>query len=110
MIIMSSPLFQAPIFSPPRRGEPYQPAEPPASKLEWVKADMRSKQIQVTPDNIRHALEAEEIRELLEQVGIDPAKKVSATRDCSGMVKVTFEEFRRVLRATVAVHTAEGSS
>lgn len=90
----STPLFQA----PETREQRYEPAQVGPEELEEIKVGMRANRIQITPDNLRHALETEEIRRLLREAGINPDRRVSATRDREGMVKLTFSEFRTIAR------------
>jgi hypothetical protein len=87
------------MFPEPEDEDAYVPQEPDAAELAAIKADMRTKQVQITPDNIRHALETAEIRRLLSAFGVNPDRKVSATRDCKGMVRMNFDEFRRCSNA-----------
>lgn len=103
---MARPLSRMPVFTPPLPGEPYRPASVSPAREERIKAMMRANRIQVTPDNYRHALEAEEIRDLLQQVGIDPTKRVSATQDHAGMVRLTFAQLRRVVSAAEDIRAA----
>lgn len=89
----------------------YRPAKVSDDELERIKEDMRLNRIQITPDTLRHALEAEEIRKVLRRYGIRSLRKVGATRDYQGVVKLTFDEFRklaeRLLQDTIEVSAAE---
>lgn len=127
---MSSPLFQAAVadepYQPPNfgaieheqdlvdagrgpRGAPprYQPGEVDPDELERIKEDMRALQIQITPANLAHAIEAEEIRKMLRHQGVRSIRKVSATRDYRGVVKLTFAEFRQLCEALLAEDPCE---
>lgn len=79
------------------RAAPYEPARVSDDELERIKEDMRLNRIQVTPDTLRHALEAEEIRKLLRAHKIRSLRKVAGTRDNQGLVKLTFAEFRQLV-------------
>jgi hypothetical protein len=78
----------------PTRRVSYTPAPVSEDELAQIKEDMRLTRTQITPDTLRHALEAEEIRKALRHFGIRSLRKVSATRDFQGVVKLTFDEFR----------------
>lgn len=106
---MARPLSRMPVFTPPLPGEPYRPASVSPDREARIKAMMRANRIQVTPANYRHALEAEEIRDLLQRVGIEPTKRVSATQDHEGMVKMTFAQFRRMVSAAEDIRAAMSS-
>lgn len=91
----SSPIFRSP-DSPP--DAPYEPAEVDDETLDEIKAAMIERGIPTTPENLAHALETEEIRDLLDDYGINPERKVTATRDRAGVVRLNYAEFRRALR------------
>lgn len=78
----------------PARRTPYIPAPVSEDERARIKEDMRITQTQVTPDTLRHALEAEEIRKLLRRYGLHSLRRVAATRDFRGVVKLNFHEFR----------------
>lgn len=94
---------RGPSAAPPR----YQHGDVDPDELARIKEDMRALQIQITPANLAHAIEAEEIRKMLRRQGIRSLRKVSATRDYRGVVKLTFDEFRRLCEALLAEDPCE---
>lgn len=82
---------------PPSRRVLYVPAQVSEDELARIKEDMRLNRVPENRDTLRHALEAEEIRKALRRLGIRSLRKVSATRDYRGVVKLTFHEFRTLV-------------
>jgi hypothetical protein len=76
---------------------PYIPLQVSPDELDRIKEEMRLNRTQITPDTLRHALEAEEIRKFLRRWGVRSLRKVAATRDFRGVVKLDFEEFRTLV-------------
>ena len=66
-------------------------------QLTLIRRALSDKGIDANPSNILHFLEAEDLRDLLREVGINPTKKVSSTRDREGMVWLTFTELRQLM-------------
>lgn len=81
-------------FHEPKEGEAYVPAPVDDDELDRIKEEMRLSKTQLTPENVGHALEAEEIRRMLRRHTIRSIRKVAATRDCAGVVKLSFAEWR----------------
>jgi hypothetical protein len=67
------------------------------AELDAILADLAEFKIDVNPSNILHAIEANTLRRVLLEMGIDPHKRVSSTRDRLGMVRLTFVDLRRML-------------
>lgn len=78
----------------PAAATAYVPMQVDPDELERIKEEMRLNRMQITPDTLRHALEAEEIRKFLRRWGVRSLRKVAATRDFHGVVKLNFTEFR----------------
>jgi hypothetical protein len=66
-------------------------------ELDLIKSDLSEYGIDISPANILHGVEANNLRRLLAEMGIDPAKRVSSTRDRLGMVRLTFVDLRRLI-------------
>jgi hypothetical protein len=77
----------------------YVPMQVSPDEMDRFKNEMRLNRTQVTPDTVRHALEAEEIRKFLRRWGIHSLRRVAATRDFRGVVKLDFVEFRALVEA-----------
>lgn len=100
---MIQPAFREPIFKiPTDEGEVYRPPTVSRAKLAEIKEEMQARQVPITAGNIQHALEADEIREFLDRHDIEPYRAVSASRDRKGVVRITFDEFRRLVNALQA--------
>lgn len=109
--VASLPVFWAPGVTTPQGGVVYTPGtrEPITSvekaeqykitdgQLAAYRTFLRDHGIDVNPANILHAIEADALRGTLSDLGINPRKKVSATRDRTGLVALTFAELRRLL-------------
>lgn len=80
----------------------YRPALVDDDELARIKERMRDNEIDITPDALRHAIEAEEIRKMLRRSGIKSLRKVSETRNGHGAVKLTFHEIRTLLERALA--------
>jgi hypothetical protein len=85
--------------APRPRVERYEPAPVSQDEEDRIKEDMRLNRIPVDPDTYRHALEAEEIRKLLRRYHVRSLRKVGATRDFQGVVKLNFADFRALVNA-----------
>jgi hypothetical protein len=78
----------------------YIPSKVTGDELDRLKEEMRLNRVPVTNETIRHAIEAEEIRRHLRSQGVRSVRKVAATRDCTGSVKLTFAEYRYLVEKT----------
>lgn len=78
-------------------------------ELDLIKMDLDEGKIDVNPSNILHAVEANNLRRLLAELGIDPTKRVSSTRDRLGMVRLSFVDLRRLMDQGFLVRQAQAA-
>jgi hypothetical protein len=85
------------VFPYPPGGGRYIPFPLGEDAEREIREEMRRARIDITPDTETHAAEAYELRDFLRRHRIVPHRRVAATQDSRGMVKLTFDEFRKLV-------------
>lgn len=88
----------------------YRPAAVDDDELRRITERMVDNGIELSEDNVRHAIEGEEIRKLLRRYGIGSRRKVSETQSGEGNVKLTFHELRTLVEKTLGDAVGEESA
>lgn len=88
-----------PIFPRPVPGERYLPPKFGSDEEARIKERMRKDRVQVRPDTVAHAREAEEIRRFLRRCGLKADREVAPTTDGRGIVRLDFASIRKLVTA-----------